>query len=393
MQKVFGKGLRVGKNTFPVEILLERLAVELEPRRDRRAEPDPRRQRRPDARRRARRSRRTRSPTCARRTGCRASSPTCRGRRGSSAARATRRSRFKWTYHFFWGLEDIIARLPRHVEPDARRTRSSAPSTRTTPTATPGATRSTASRRRCTKAGYTLIDPGRYPEPNDDFSSQIAKFKRRRRRSSRGVPLPPDFVTFCKQALQQGFRPMVATDRARLPVPVRHRGARQARRRHVDRALVAPWLALQVVADEADGGRGRRAVDEADEEAVDAADRLVPRAVRGRGQCPRAARRTSTTRSRSWPPIRATDLNTVFGRVTWKGGKPPQNPVPNVSKTKLAGAQWRKGKKYPYEITVVVEQGDPGAQAPGQARADPLVLSPRRVVAWGSPMVPPPPSS
>jgi branched-chain amino acid transport system substrate-binding protein len=63
--------------------------------------------------------------------------------------------------------------------------------------------------------------------------------------------------------------------------------------------------------------------------------------------------------------IKATDLHTVFGHVTWKAGG-AQNPVANVSKTKLAGAQWRKGKKYPYEITVVSNKETPKLKLQGK---------------------------
>ena len=54
---------------------------------------------------------------------------------------------FEWTYHFFWGLEDIIA-VFLDMWRRSRRTRSSAPCGRTTATATPGAARRSASRRR-----------------------------------------------------------------------------------------------------------------------------------------------------------------------------------------------------------------------------------------------------
>jgi len=54
---------------------------------------------------------------------------------------------FNWTYLFFWGLEDVIAAFTALW--DGRRpTRWSAACSRTTPTATPGATRSAACRRR-----------------------------------------------------------------------------------------------------------------------------------------------------------------------------------------------------------------------------------------------------
>jgi branched-chain amino acid transport system substrate-binding protein len=61
------------------------------------------------------------------------------------------------------------------------------------------------------KGGFKLIDPGRFPDLNDNFSSQISKFKSGNAEIITGVPIPPDFTTFWTQALQQGFRPKIAT--------------------------------------------------------------------------------------------------------------------------------------------------------------------------------------
>ena len=60
-------------------------------------------------------------------------------------------------------------------------------------------------------AGYRLIDPGRYQQMNNDFSSQIAAFKAAGAEIVTGMMIPPDFATFWSQAAQQGFRPKVVT--------------------------------------------------------------------------------------------------------------------------------------------------------------------------------------
>ena len=64
--------------------------------------------------------------------------------------------------------------------------------------------------------------------------------------------------------------------------------------------------------------------------------------------------------------IKATSLNTVVGHISWKGG-----PVPNVAKTKLAGAQWRKGKKHKYELVVVSNKRVPGLKKQGKLQPIP----------------------
>jgi branched-chain amino acid transport system substrate-binding protein len=59
--------------------------------------------------------------------------------------------------------------------------------------------------------GFTVVDPGRFNHGNDDFSSQISKFKSAGVELISGVLVPPDFATFWSQAAQQGFKPKVAT--------------------------------------------------------------------------------------------------------------------------------------------------------------------------------------
>ena len=118
-----------------------RLAVEREPGRDGRAKPDPRRQHRPDAR---QQHSAHDEPGLGRLRGERNAvhrRPTCRGRHGSSAARAIRRSRSSG--------RTTSSGASRTSSPSSwtcgrrcRRTRPSAPSTRTIPTAARGPTRS-----------------------------------------------------------------------------------------------------------------------------------------------------------------------------------------------------------------------------------------------------------
>ena len=117
---------------------------------------------------------------------------------------------FKSTYHFFWGLEDIIGvfidmwnsvetnKVVGALWPNDGDGNAWGDKERGFPPA-------------LTKAGYKVIDPGRYPNLSDDFSAQIATFKKEKVEIVTGVPIPPDWTTFWKQAAQQGFRPKVAS--------------------------------------------------------------------------------------------------------------------------------------------------------------------------------------
>jgi branched-chain amino acid transport system substrate-binding protein len=266
------------------------------------------------------------------------------GRKGNPA------KGFKWTYQFFWGLEDIISvfldiwsQLPTNKVVGALYPNDPDGNAWGDPkTGFPPALKA---------AGYKLIDPGRYPEPNDDFSSQIGKFKAANTQIVTGVPLPPDFVTFYKQALQQGLRPKVATvARALLfPTDVQALGKDGAGMStevwwHPGMPFhssltrqSAPALAAQYTAVTKRQWTQPVGYDHALFEV--AADVL---------------RRTKNIDDKESivAAIKATHLNTMVGRVSWSAGK-VQNPVPNVSKTRLAGGQWRRGSKYPYEMVII----------------------------------------
>jgi branched-chain amino acid transport system substrate-binding protein len=59
------------------------------------------------------------------------------------------------------------------------------------------------------KAGYTIVDPGAYQDGTNDYSSQIASFKKNKCEIFNTFPIPPDFATFWRQAAQQGYTSQV----------------------------------------------------------------------------------------------------------------------------------------------------------------------------------------
>jgi len=362
MQKLFSKGIRVGKNTFPVEILLkdsqssanrgatvaqslilddniDLMLVSSTPI--------------------------TTNPVS---DVCEANGMPCIvtdvpwqawffGRKGNPA------KPFKWTWQFFWGLEDIIGvfldmwsqiktdKVVGAIYPND-------------PDGNAWGDKKNGFPPPLTKAGYKLIDPGRYPEPNDDFSSQISKFKTAKAQIVSGVPLPPDGVTFLKQSLQQGLRPIAATIARAFLFP----SDIEALGKLGNGVSTELWwhpgspyrssLTHQTATQVAD--TWTRVTKKQWTQPVGSSHALFEVAAN-------VLSRTTDVDSKDSivAALKATSLNTVFGHVSWKDGKPPQNPVANVSKTKLAGAQWRKGKKYQYELTVVSNKEIPALKRQG----------------------------
>jgi branched-chain amino acid transport system substrate-binding protein len=117
---------------------------------------------------------------------------------------------FKWTYHSFWGLEDVIAvdtamwnriqtnKIVAALWPNDADGNAFADETSGFPSALPG-------------LGFTIVDPGRFQNGMEDFTAQIAAFKKGGCEILSTVMIPPDFTNFWKQALQQGFHPKIAS--------------------------------------------------------------------------------------------------------------------------------------------------------------------------------------
>ena len=112
---------------------------------------------------------------------------------------------FKWTYHAFWGLTQIEnVSLSLWEQYTTNKVVGAC-----WPNNTDGNAYRDAYPPFITKNGYKLIDGGKYPEPNEDFTSIISNFRNGGAEIFTGLMIPPDFSNFWKQANQQGFKPKV----------------------------------------------------------------------------------------------------------------------------------------------------------------------------------------
>ncbi|WP_439140944.1 ABC transporter substrate-binding protein [Planktotalea sp.] len=267
---------------------------------------------------------------------------------------------FQSTYHFFWGLEDVIgvfldmwgqsgvAKNVGGLFPNDADGNAWGDAQLGMPPALAG-------------AGYNLVDPGRYQPLSDDFSNQIAAFRDAGCEIVTGVMIPPDFGTFWSQAAQQGFAPKVVTVGKALlfPTVIDSYGDRadgltsevwwsphhpfassldgttaKDLAGGYTAATGRPWTQpigfkhalFEVAADVI-----KRADDLEDYEAITAA-------------------------------IAATKLDTIVGAVDWSNG-----PVKNVSKTPLVGGQWQK-EGDTFDLKIVANSAQPDIPLTGELK-------------------------
>lgn len=242
---------------------------------------------------------------------------------------------FDFTYHFFWGLEDVIGNFldlwgssgaaknigglfPNDADGNA------------------WGDPELGFPKPLAEAGYTLTDPGRYQPLNDDFSNYIAAFKDAGCEIVTGNMIPPDFATFWAQAAQQDFRPKVVTIGKALLFPsvIESLGDRgEGLTSEIWWSPNHPFSSSLTGASASDLASGysaatgrpwtqpigfKHALFEVVKDVVSrAADLDDPMAI--------------------VEAIKSTNMSTIVGDVNFGAG-----PVPNVTKTPLVAGQWQK---------------------------------------------------
>lgn len=256
---------------------------------------------------------------------------------------------FDWTFHFFWGLEDVISAYTG-IWNQADTNKVVGALWPNDPDGNGWGHEELGFPPVLAQQGYTLVDPGRYQVLTDDFSAQISAFKAAGVEIVTGVVPPPDFATFWLQAAQQDFHPKVVTFGKALEFPqvISSLGERGA-----DLSTEVWWSPAHPYSS---GFTGQSSAElAAAYEAATGNPWTMPLGFKHSlfEVAIDALRRTSDPSDPASirDAIAATDYASIVGQVNFQTG-----PVPNVSKTPLVGGQWRFEDGAP--IIDIVENSD-----------------------------------
>ena len=131
---------------------------------------------------------------------------------------------FNYTYHFFWGLEDVIATFTTGWN-SVQTNKKVGGLFPNDGDGNAWGDKELGFPKPLAAQGFTLVDPGRFQNGTQDFCAQIAAFKKDGVEIVTGVVIPPDAKTFLTQAKQQGFTAQGHHAGQGAAVPGRDRGA------------------------------------------------------------------------------------------------------------------------------------------------------------------------
>ncbi|WP_221793957.1 ABC transporter substrate-binding protein [Oceanobacter mangrovi] len=273
---------------------------------------------------------------------------------------------FDYTYHFFWGLEDVIGsysnlwgKIPTNKQlgalwPNDEDGNAWGDGQRGFPSV-------------LKDKGFGIVDRGRFQTPINDFSSFISEFRKQDVEIVTGVVTPPDFANFWNQAGQQGFQPKIVTvaKATEFPQAIAAFGPRaegltvelmwspaypfhstitgQSARELADSYMIAtgkPWTMPLGL---------KHSLFEVALDVLKRAGSNDPEDIR--------------------QALATTNLNTVVGNVNFNKGA---GPVPNIAKTPLVSGQWQKraGK-----LELVVVENSQAPMVPLEAELLPIKYS------------------
>ncbi|MBE0596988.1 MAG: ABC transporter substrate-binding protein [Desulfuromonadales bacterium] len=268
---------------------------------------------------------------------------------------------FEWTYHFFWGLEDIIAAYT-DIWQSASTNKTVGTLFLNGPDGDAFASDEFGIPAVLRKNGYTTIKTGNFQVGTASFSTQINSFKKGNADIITGISYVNDFSTFWSQAKQQQLQPKVVTMAAALLFP----SGLEALGNQGDGLTTEVWWSAghpfkstltgqsaKELADQYEKDTGRQWT-----QPLGMAHAIWEIGIE-------ALKRSGNPHDRKAvrDALAQMKMKTIVGEINWA-----DTPIKNVSKTPVVGGQWRLGGKYKYHL--LVTNNGPAPSIPVQAKLE-----------------------
>jgi branched-chain amino acid transport system substrate-binding protein len=268
---------------------------------------------------------------------------------------------FEWTYHFFWGLEDVIATFTNGWKTLDTNKQVGA----LFPNDGDGnawGDKELGFPKPLAEMGFRLTDTGRFQSGTQDFSAQISAFKDNNVEIVTGVIIPPDAKTFLTQARQQGFKPKAVS----LGKALMHPQVIEALGELGEGLTTEVWWSPQHPFSSSLTGESSSDLAKS-YESTTGKQWTQPLAF---AHALFEVATDSLKRSKSLEPadikdaIKQTTISTIVGPVAWDG----EGPFKNVSKTPLVLGQWSRQEDGRYDLTLVNNESSPNIPTGGELK-------------------------
>ena len=262
---------------------------------------------------------------------------------------------YKWTFHYFWGLGDIITVFTGMWNEAAGQTNKTVGGF--WPNDPDGTVWAAEFTKKLKDMGYKVVDVGRFPYGMQDFSSFISTWKKEGVEILTGVPIPPDWATAWRQCHQQGFIPKIATIGKAVLFPA----AMEAMGGNLPNGLSSEiwWtpshpfkssltgVSCKELADSWTKSTNRQWTQPLgfDYAAFEIAIDVLKRAG-------------SLDKNKIREALVQTNLDTVVGHIKFN--------EKNYSLTPLVGGQWVKGSKWPWDLQITYNKENPNIPTTGK---------------------------
>jgi branched-chain amino acid transport system substrate-binding protein len=272
---------------------------------------------------------------------------------------------FKWTYHYFWGLEDAIGIL-LDMWPQVNTNRVVGAAFANDPDGNAWGDSTFGLPPALTKNKYKLVAPPHFQTLTDNFTAQISAFKEAGCEIITGNMIPPDFTTFWTQAKQQGLKPKIVTITKALLFPASVESVGNTANNLSMEVWWTPHFPYKSSLSGESAGQLAAAYTHATgkqwtqpigfvHSLFELAADVIKRSADA--QSPAA----------NLDAVTKTNLDTIVGPIAWGKG-----PTKNVVKTPLVSGQWRSTPKGPFKYELLVVANGLAPQIPVDGKMESL---------------------